>query len=60
MLNGPLKELQNYSFNHEYFQTGLNSLHLASKEGYTDIVKELVGHGADVNSKTKVCKLLYI
>lgn len=34
-------------------QNGLNALHLASKDGHLDIVKELLKRGANVNSATK-------
>jgi len=36
-----------------YFQNGLNALHLASKDGHLEIVKELLKRGANVNSATK-------
>lgn len=36
-----------------YFQNGLNALHLASKDGHIEIVKELLKRGANVNSATK-------
>lgn len=35
-------------------QNGLNALHLAAKEGHTDLVEELLERGAPVNSPTKV------
>lgn len=34
-------------------QNGLNALHLASKDGHLEIVKELLKRGANVNSATK-------
>lgn len=36
------------------FQNGLNALHLASKEGFVDVVRELLKRGANVDSATKV------
>lgn len=36
-----------------FFQNGLNALHLASKDGHLEIVKELLKRGANVNSATK-------
>lgn len=35
------------------FQNGLNALHLASKDGHIEIVRELLKRGANVNSATK-------
>lgn len=35
-------------------QNGLNALHLAAKEGHTDLVEELLDRGAPVDSSTKV------
>lgn len=35
-------------------QNGLNALHLAAKEGHTDLVEELLERGAPVDSSTKV------
>jgi ankyrin repeat protein len=35
-------------------QTGLNALHLSSKEGHIEIVKQLLGAGIKVDSTTKV------
>jgi len=35
-------------------QNGLNALHLASKEGHTHIVTELLRRGANVNTTTNV------
>jgi len=35
-------------------QTGLNALHLASKEGHLDVVRSLLAAGIPVNSTTKV------
>ncbi|VDM83395.1 unnamed protein product [Strongylus vulgaris] len=34
---------------------GLNALHLASKEGHSEVVRELLKRGAHVDSATKVC-----
>jgi ankyrin len=34
---------------------GLNSLHLASKEGHTEVVRELIRRGAKVDAATRVC-----
>jgi ankyrin len=34
---------------------GLNALHLASKEGHNDVVRELLKRGALVDAATKVC-----
>lgn len=33
---------------------GLNALHLASKEGHNDVVRELIRRGATVDAATKV------
>ena len=38
-------------------QTGLNALHLSSKEGHVDIVKTLLAAGMPVHSTTKVMHL---
>ena len=35
-------------------QNGLNALHLASKEGHVDVMRELLRRGAPVNGTTKV------
>ena len=32
---------------------GLNALHLASKEGHNEVVRELIKRGADVDSATR-------
>ena len=37
------------------FQNGLNALHLASKEGYVNVVTELLNRGANIDAATKVC-----
>lgn len=37
-----------------YIQNGLNALHLAAKEGYVELVQELINRGAKVESATKV------
>lgn len=46
-----------YAIDHESriicLQNGLNALHLASKDGHLEIVKELLKRGANVNSATK-------
>lgn len=44
---------QNYNHRFVCFQNGLNALHLASKDGHLEIVKELLKRGANVNSATK-------
>jgi ankyrin repeat protein len=33
---------------------GLNALHLASKEGHNEVVRELIKRGADVDAATRV------
>ena len=33
---------------------GLNALHLASKEGHVDVVRELIHRGAHVDAATRV------
>jgi ankyrin len=33
---------------------GLNALHLASKEGHNDVVRELIRRGATVDAATRV------
>ena len=38
---------------------GLNALHLASKEGHNDVVRELLKRGAQVDAATKVPKFSY-
>lgn len=35
------------------FQNGLNALHLASKDGHVEIVRELLKRGAIVDAATK-------
>lgn len=34
---------------------GLNALHLASKEGHNEVVRELIRRGAIVDAATRVC-----
>lgn len=36
-----------------FLQNGLNALHLASKEGHTHVVTELLSRGATVDASTK-------
>jgi len=36
------------------FQNGLNALHLASKLGYIDVIRELLQRKIDLNATTKV------
>ena len=38
-------------------QNGLNALHLASKEGHVDVVKELLNQEASIDAATKVSPL---
>ena len=35
-------------------QNGMNALHLASKEGHVEVVRQLLVRGASVDSATKV------
>lgn len=37
-----------------FFQSGLNCLHLASKEGHVDVVTELIKRDIPINQPTKV------
>lgn len=37
-----------------FLQNGLNALHLASKEGHVKMVLELLHHGIDLETTTKV------
>jgi len=51
-----LPHLNTYSLYLQFYlqQTGLNALHLSSKEGHLDIVRSLLAAGIPVNSTTKV------
>ena len=39
-----------------YLYLGMTSLHYAAEDGYTDIVKILLDHGANVNTKDNIGK----
>lgn len=45
--------MEKVTLNFIKFQNGLNALHLASKDGHVDIVRELLKRGAIVDAATK-------
>lgn len=46
-----------HSSDQTFKQTGLNALHLASKEGFSKIVEELLTRKANLDAPTKVSKI---
>ena len=53
-----LNTRHNHQISDLLFQSGIGAIHMAAREGHTDIVTYLIQQGADINTSSVVSRVL--